>query len=69
MTQENVNESDTSKLPRGTKVIPSEEFINYCEVEFERRLNSGEEFDEAGYREAMEMVLAKLKHIEAEGQA
>jgi hypothetical protein len=65
MAQENV----VNKLPVGTKVIPSEEFILYCEAEFERRLNSGEDFDEAAYREAMEMVTAKLKLLEAEGEA
>jgi len=57
-------ENDLSKLPLGTQVIPSEEFVHYCEAEFERRLNSGEEFDEAAYREAMEMVTAKLKFLE-----
>ena len=58
--------NDTNKLPVGTKVIPSEEFVRYCEAEFDTRLNSGEDFDEAGYREAMEMVTAKLKLLEAE---
>ena len=62
-------ENDLNKLPLGTKVIPSEEFVLYCEGEFERRLNSGEDFDEAAYREAMEMVIAKLKLIETEGAA
>jgi hypothetical protein len=68
MTHENTHEGEPNKLPRGSKIIPSEEFVKYCEVEFERRLNSGEEFDEAAYREAMEMVLEKLKTIESEGQ-
>lgn len=48
---------------------PSEDFTAYCEAEFERRLNSGEEFDEAGYREAMDMILKKLVMMEQEGLA
>jgi hypothetical protein len=47
----------------------SEEFASYCEGEFERRRNAGTEFDEAGYREAMELALAKLRVLEEEGQA
>jgi hypothetical protein len=39
---------------------PSEEFAAFCEAEFERRLNSGEMFDEALYRKAMTMVLDRL---------
>lgn len=57
-------ENELNKLPVGTKVIPSEEFTRYCEAEFEIRLNSGEEFDEAAYREAMEMVIVRLRLLE-----
>lgn len=60
-------ETDLIKLPLGTQVVPSEEFAVYCEAEFERRLNSGEDFDLAGYREAMEQVMTKLKLLETEG--
>jgi len=59
-------ETDIKKLPIGIQVIPSEEFVRYCEVEFERRLNTGEDFNVAAYREAMEMVAAKLKLLEPE---
>jgi len=62
-------ETDLNKLPLGTQVIPSEEFAVYCEVEFERRQNSGDDFDEAAYREAMEMVMTKLKLLETEAEA
>ncbi len=48
---------------------PSEEFSAYCEAEFERRLNSGETFDEALYRKAMAMVLDRLGRIENEGRS
>lgn len=47
---------------------PSEEFVAYCEAEFERRLNSGEMFDEASYRKAMEMVLDRLARVEEENR-
>ena len=62
-------ETDYMKLPIGTQIIPSEEFIAYCEAEFKRRMNSGEDFDEPGYRGAMELVKQKLMLMEAEGRA
>ena len=42
----------------------SEEFVAYCEGEFDRRMNSGDEFDEEGFREAMDVALAKLRKLE-----
>lgn len=45
---------------------PSEEFAAYCEAEFERRLNSGEDFNEVLYRRAMTMVLDRLVRLEEE---
>ncbi|MBT8429406.1 MAG: hypothetical protein KJN79_05795 [Gammaproteobacteria bacterium] len=48
---------------------PSEEFSAYCEAEFERRLNSGEAFDEPQYRKAMAMVLDRLTRLEYEGRS
>ena len=48
---------------------PSEEFVAFCEAEFERRLNSGESFDEAQYRHAMAMVLERLTTLEEEGRS
>jgi len=45
----------------------SEEFLAYCEAERERRINSGEEFDEASFNQAMDLVLRKLKVLEDEG--
>lgn len=48
---------------------PSEEFSAYCEAEFERRLNSGEVFDETRYRKAMAMVLDRLTRLEHEGRS
>lgn len=48
---------------------PSADFAVFCEAEFERRRNSAEPFDEAGYREAMEMTLRRLRTMEQEGHA
>jgi hypothetical protein len=44
-------------------------FATFCEAEFDRRRNAGEAFAEADYREAMEMVVARLSLLEAEGEA
>ena len=48
---------------------PSQEFSAYCEAEFERRLNSGESFDETRYRKAMNMVLDRLLKLEEEARS
>ncbi|WP_078121976.1 hypothetical protein [Thiosocius teredinicola] len=48
---------------------PSEEFADFCEAEFERRLNSGVEFNETLYRKAMLMVMDRLTQLEEEGAA
>ena len=39
---------------------PAKDFAEFCDAEFERRRNSDAPFDEASYREAMEIVLRKL---------
>lgn len=64
-----VQETDISKLPLGTKVIPSEDFVLYCEAEFERRLNSGDDFDGETYQQVMEEITGKLKALETEETA
>lgn len=48
---------------------PSAVFITYCEAEFERRRNSDQPFDEAVYRDAMELTLRKIRALEEEGYA
>lgn len=48
---------------------PSEDFAAFCEAEFERRMNSGDEFDESLYRTAMRMVLERLIEMERGGRA
>lgn len=45
----------------------SEDFAAYCEAEFERRLNAGQEFDERAYRRAMELVIERLIRLEQMG--
>ena len=45
----------------------AQEFLNYCNAERERRLNSGEPFDQAAFDEAVEMVLARLSALAEEG--
>lgn len=62
-------DNDYPPLPSEKQAPPSEEFAAYCNAEFERRLNSGDEYDAAGYREAMEMVMKKLILLEEEGLA
>ena len=62
-------ESGNKPFAAGGPNAASEVFRKYCEAEFERRANTGDDFDEAPYREAMEMVLKRLRHLEAEGLA
>ncbi|MCU7880272.1 MAG: nodulation protein E [Candidatus Thiodiazotropha sp. (ex Lucinoma aequizonata)] len=44
-----------------------QEFLDYCAAERERRLNSGEAFDEEAFDHAIEMVMSKLKVLADEG--
>lgn len=47
----------------------SEEFTSFCNAEFERRLNSGTNFDDKKYKQAMRLVLEKLRQAEEGGRA
>jgi hypothetical protein len=40
---------------------PAGEFSFYCQEEFQRRSNSGEDFDAELYEEAVQFVLSKLQ--------
>jgi hypothetical protein len=62
--------SETSIKPLSTSEIarPSTGFFRYCEDELQRRRNSGEEFDEAAFLEAMELTIARLQTLEDEAQ-
>lgn len=42
------------------KPEPVEEFIDFCEAEFERRRNADGAFDEAAYRSAMQLVVDRM---------
>ncbi|MEW7972258.1 MAG: nodulation protein E [Candidatus Thiodiazotropha endolucinida] len=45
----------------------AQEFLDYCKAEKERRLNSGEAFDEETFDQAMQMVISKLRVLADEG--
>jgi hypothetical protein len=62
--------SETSFKPLSTSDLtrPSSGFEHYCEAELERRKNSGEEFDEAAFLEAVELTVARLRMLEDEEQ-
>ncbi|MEW8079915.1 MAG: nodulation protein E [Candidatus Thiodiazotropha endolucinida] len=45
----------------------AQEFLDYCTAEKERRLNSGEAFDEETFDQAMQMVISKLRVLADEG--
>ena len=62
--------SETSIKPLSTSDLskPSNGFTRYCEVELERRRNTGEDFDEAAFLEAMELTITRLRMLEDEDQ-
>ena len=62
-------EIDIKPLSTSELEVPSQIFAAFCEAEFERRKNTGEQFDEGSYREAMAMTVRKLKALEEEGYA
>ncbi len=47
--------------------VSAKEFLAYCNAERERRLNSGEAFDQQAFDEAVEIVLRKLRALAEEG--
>ena len=53
---------DTSQL-QGSAL----DFFEYSTDELERRRDSGDEFDESAFHEAVELVMRRLKHLEEEG--
>lgn len=58
-----------SKPVSQTQTTPSQDFAAFCEAEFERRRNSGADFDEQRYRSALALVMDKLERIESEGRS
>lgn len=63
--------SDTAIKPLSTSDLsrPSASFRRFCESELERRRNSGEEFDEVSFLEAMHLTLNRLEMLEDEEQS
>ncbi len=49
--------------------VSAQEFLAYCKAERERRLNSGETFDQTAFDQAVELVMRKLRALEQEGWA
>ncbi len=45
---------------------PLQDFLTFCEAEFERRRDTGDRFDEASYKEAMDLVVRKFQALEEE---
>ena len=59
-----MSDNQSGGSPRS--ILPSIEFQEYCEAELERRRNSGDEFDEQAFKDAMQMALKKLNILEEE---
>ena len=45
---------------------PLQDFLAYCEAELERRRDTGNDFDEASYKEARDLVVRKFRTLEEE---
>ena len=58
---------DTKPLNMTERQTTIEEFTNFCHEEKERRMNSGDNFDEKAFEEAKELTLRKLQVLEDEG--
>jgi hypothetical protein len=60
--------SELTTHEKNASIGPSaREFLNYCAAERERRLNSGEPFDEQVFDQAIEMVMSKFRVLADEG--
>lgn len=58
---------DATQIPPNTNEppkTPSQEFAAFCEAECERRLNSGAEFNQEQFKQAVALVMGKLERIE-----
>ena len=58
--------SDDKSSSRPAPEGAAQDFLAFCEAEFERRRNSGQDFDEASYREAIDLVVRKFQALEGE---
>ncbi len=64
-----MSDSETPNTGEISLNAPAVEFATWCEAEFARRRNSGNDFDEAHYRKAMQLVIERLQGLEDEGRA
>ncbi len=64
-----MSDSETPNSGEIAPNTPAAEFAAWCEAEFERRRNTGGDFDESHYRKAMQMVVERLQRLEEEGRA
>ena len=63
-----MSSSDNIKtLPKARLDRTIDSFCSFCEEEFEWRRNSGKEFDEPAYQEAMQLALGKLEAMKEGG--
>jgi hypothetical protein len=63
-----MSSSDQSSHPENLSLGASaQEFLDYCAAEKERRLNSGEAFDEEIFDQAIQMIMNKLRVLADEG--
>jgi hypothetical protein len=54
-------------LNRTRRLTTIEEFTQYCQDEQQRRMNSGNDFDQAAFEEARQLTLNKLQKLHDEG--
>ena len=61
--------SESKPLIKKEKLSPSQNFSHYCNMEFERNRDADEIFEEAAFKEAIELTLRKLQILEKGGYA
>ncbi len=64
-----MSDSDITDSGEISPNTPASEFAAWCEAEFERRCNLGDDFDEGHYRKAMQLVIDRLQRLKNEGRA
>jgi hypothetical protein len=57
----------TRKTKDEARPSPATAFAAWCREEEERRRDSGEGFDEAAFRAAVDLAVSRLKAVEREG--
>jgi hypothetical protein len=62
-----MSHADNDK-PLGTSGLkgPTQDFAEFCEQERQRRIRSGEAFDQMRYDQVVKLVMDKLQALEAE---